>query len=403
MLIRERLTEEFRRKREDFAGHLREQDSQAEFYLAVLRQLETSSAAELSARLGAEECGAYPAESLAESGSFVFPFEIAWANHEEARDWAATILEKRTTFAADGSQLYVEKETSLPVGAVQVGWLENPHDASKPYEKNVRFELLAPHDLLVNQDESFDPATRVGERRFHAEAERLGQFLSKHRGWQERNERMPLALFDGTLLVSFALPKTILQKSFVQAMVNLVRHSRDVRVPIVGYIDRSFSHDLISMLECFSGCKPPGPNTLYDAALLNHRPANGVRVHENWGDRTAFCYSRRSGLADFKETSTGDPLVGFVFLRTTSGSTPARLDMPSWLLDDGLVNEVVDVVRAECVIGLGYPYVLEAADQAAVIGGADRDVFLRALQEFANREKLDFSVSRKDASKARRR
>ena len=46
---------------------------------------------------------------------------------------------------------------------------------------------------------------------------------------------------------------------------------------------------------------------------------------------------------------------------------------------------------------------LEAADQTAVISGRDREVFFRALQEFANRGKLDFSVARKDASKGRRR
>jgi hypothetical protein len=55
------------------------------------------------------------------------------------------------------------------------------------------------------------------------------------------------------------------------------------------------------------------------------------------------------------------------------------------------------------VIGLGYPYALEAADATAVITMRDREVFLGALQEFASREKLNFSVSRKSASKGRRR
>jgi hypothetical protein len=55
------------------------------------------------------------------------------------------------------------------------------------------------------------------------------------------------------------------------------------------------------------------------------------------------------------------------------------------------------------VIGLGYPYALETADQTAVITMRDREVFLGALQDFAAREKLNFSVSRKSASKGRRR
>jgi hypothetical protein len=82
---------------------------------------------------------------------------------------------------------------------------------------------------------------------------------------------------------------------------------------------------------------------------------------------------------------------------------PARIDIPAWVYEDGLLNELIDIVRAECVIGLGYPYAAETADQAAVISSADRDIFLRALQDMAAREKLGFSVSRKVASKGRRR
>ncbi|MGI8882860.1 MAG: DNA double-strand break repair nuclease NurA, partial [Pyrinomonadaceae bacterium] len=82
---------------------------------------------------------------------------------------------------------------------------------------------------------------------------------------------------------------------------------------------------------------------------------------------------------------------------------PARIDVPAWIYEQGLVEEVLDTIRAECVIGLGYPYALETADQTAVITMRDREIFLRALQDFANREKLNFSVSRKNASKGRRR
>ena len=124
---------------------------------------------------------------------------------------------------------------------------------------------------------------------------------------------------------------------------------------------------------------------------------------KNWGDRTPFCYSKRRGLDAFIDPQTQKSLVGFVYLQTTGDATPARLDVPSWIYEEGLLGEVLDTVRAECVIGLGYPYALETADQTAVITMRDREIFLRALQDFAVREKLDFSVSRKSASKGRRR
>ncbi len=122
-----------------------------------------------------------------------------------------------------------------------------------------------------------------------------------------------------------------------------------------------------------------------------------------WGDRTCFCYSKRRGLSAFIETETDKSIVGFTYLQTTSEGAPARLDIPSWVYEAELLDEVLDVVRAECVIGLGYPYALETADATAVITMRDREVFLAALQDFASREKLNFSVSRKSASKGRRR
>ncbi len=69
----------------------------------------------------------------------------------------------------------------------------------------------------------------------------------------------------------------------------------------------------------------------------------------------------------------------------------------------GLVEEVADTVRAECVVGNGYPYAIEAADQAALMTGRDREQFLRVVQDFAAEHRLDFRVSRKALSKGRRR
>lgn len=399
MLLRDKLRDELERKRDALADDLRDQAAMTSEYLEALSNFTNATDAEVADRLsGMTDCGAFPAEKANSDNALAVPFGIRWTNHEAARDWAAGILNRRTTFAADGSQLYAEKETTLPIGAVQIGWLENPHDGAKAYEKSVSFELLTPGDLLSGDEEPFDPSTRVGERRFHAEVERAGEFLSKHKGWQERGERMPLAFFDGTLLVSISLPRTTLQKSFVQAMVNLVRHSRDTRVPIIGYIDRSFARDLVTMVSLFAGAQLEAKGSVYDTALLRQKKALS-----NWGDRTRFFYSRRSGLAEYNEIESGRSLVGFVYLQTTGDGGPARLDIPSWIYDEGLLEELIDVVRAECVVGLGYPYPLEAADQAAVISNIDRDVFFRALQDLATREKLDFSVARKSASKARRR
>ncbi len=404
MLYHELLQNQLVEQRDDFVNFAVNQSAELSDYLDILREISSYTSEEIRQRIAhSDNVGGIPSAELDGGKSFAVGFGTSWNNHEEARNWADEILRDRTTFAADGSQLYAEKETSLPIGAIQIGWFENPHSATMPYEKNAHFEILSPQRLLEDSEEPLNPETRVGEARFHAEAKKVGDFLTKKKGWKERGERLPVAFFDGTLLVSFSLPQTDLQQSFVQTMINLVRLSRDVEVPVVGYVDRSFSRDILNLADAFNDRTTSKKQTLYDATILSAETSNYARILKNWGDRTCFCYSRRKGLESFIEPETDKSLVGFSYLQATANSNPARLDVPAWVFEAGLLNEVLDVVRAECIIGLGYPYALETADVTAVISTGDRQIFLGALQEFAVREKLNFSISRKGASKGRRR
>ncbi len=404
MLYRELLTNELQNQRNDFRSFAENQSSDLTAYLHVLYELQQTSSAEIDEKLAKREnTGAIVSPELDKHQTFSVNFVESWANHEEARNWASGILQNRTTFAADASQILPGRDISLPVAAIQVGWFENPHSPNQPYEKNAQFIVLSPKDLLENQAEPMNPETRVGEMRFHAEVERVGKFLLSKKGWQARGERMPLAFFDGTLLVSFSLPQTALQQSFLQAMVDLVKTSRETKVPLVGYVDRSYARDLLNMLDAFDDKNTSESQTLYDATILHSATPEIAQTLKFWGDRTCFCYSNRKGLSQFIDPNTDKSLVGFVYLQTTSDSAPARLDIPAWIYEENLLDEVLDTIRAECVIGLGYPYALETADATAVITARDREIFLKALQEFAGREKLNFTVSRKSASKGRRR
>ncbi len=404
MLFRELLQNELETQSDGFKRFAQEQTDDLRDYLDKLARLSNAGYADISSKLASiENVGALPSEEIERAENFAFAFDQTWANHEDARVWASEILSKRTTFAADGSQLFVEREVSLPVAAIQIGWFENPHDGAQGYEKNARFFVLSPEDLLKDQEEPVIPETRVGQRRFEAEVEKAKEFLIKKTGWQQRNERMPLAFFDGTLLISFALPRTDLQESFIKTMVELAELSRETKVPIIGYVDRSYARDLLGLLDAFHGARNANKRTVDDASLLHAAVSEGAPTLQNWGDRTVFCYSKRRGLSAFIDENTGKSIVGFCYLQTTSDNPPARIDVPAWIYEENLLDEVFDVIRAECVIGLGYPYALETADQTAVINLRDREVFLAALQGFAKKNNLDFRFSRKSASKGRRR
>ena len=397
MLYKELLTAELNQKSEGFRKFALEQTEDLSAYLDKLTRLCQKSHAEIVEVLQkTENYGACPADEFEASEKFSYLFNQNWKNHEEARRWAFEILQKRTTFAADGSQLFFEREVSLPVAAIQIGWFENPHCETQSYKKNAEFRVLAPEDLML-PDEPYIQETIVGLRRFEAEIAKVSEFLESKKDWQKRGERMPLAFYDNTLLLSISISSKDFEEDFIQKLVNLVKLSQKTRVPLVGYVDRSYARDLMTMLDIAVGEKRAFLKTLDDASILH------AFSLKNWGDRTPFCYSRRRGLDAFIDRQSGKSVVGFVYLQTTGDNVPARLDLPSWIYEEGILDEVLDVVRAECVIGLGYPYALETADQTAVITLRDREIFLQALQGFAKENNLNLRVSRKAASKGRRR
>lgn len=394
MLYRKLLSNELEKQREEFARFAESQAGDLDYYVKKLSRFAAKSSDDAYTILhDCADCGALPSREMNLANDFSLNFRELWNNHEEARRWAGGILQNRTTFAADGSQILLEREISFRVGGVQIGWFENPHDTDgKGYEKNAKFTIISPQDFIEGAD-SGRADSYVGERRFTAEIEKIKEFLHKKSDWKVKGERLPVAFYDGTLLLSV----TEFQRNITAQLVELARLSRDCQVPVIGYVDRSYACDLMTMLDSFEGQKPNLIKSLDDGSVLH---AGSLK---NWGDRTPFCYSRRAGLDVFVDDESGESLVGFVYLQTTAHNPPARLDVPAWIYEEDLLDEVIDVVRAECVVGLGYPYTLETADQTAVITVQDREIFLKALQDFAMREKLDFSVSRKAASKGRRR
>ena len=123
--------------------------------------------------------------------------------------------------------------------------------------------------------------------------------------------------------------------------------------------------------------------------------------HLRWGDRTPAMICARGdileGYGSYRES------VAFCYLQTSSTRPPARLEFPRWMLDDGILEPVLDVVRAEVIAGQGYPYAIETADAVAVITMQDRAEFYGLFQDFIERQGLKFTFSTKSVSKSRRR
>jgi len=402
MLYHSRLTRALEERRDEFVRFehaLRDEVGEA---AGRLRALSGRTAAEVAALAGSRT--SFPSDELDRARGVVLPFGRSWRSHEEARRWAVGALRGRTTFAADGSQVFPGREVSVPVAAVQVAWFENPHEPGGRYFKDIHFEVIPPGDLLEGNRAYESPEQVVGYKRFELEVRTICDFLERKRGWRARGERLPVAFLDGTLLISSRRKETevVFFEHYAAAAGELVRLSRESEVPVVGYIDHSYAPDLRDLLEALD--PGLGRNAVYDAQMLREPAGGHPPLLPSWGDRTIFWLCRRQNFSEqFFYDEEGRPLVGFVYLQTTGDGYPARLDVPAWVYDAGLLDEVVDAVRAECVVGNGYPYAVEAADEAAHMSARDREQFLRVVQDFAAGNDFDLRLSRKALSKNRRR
>jgi hypothetical protein len=393
MIFQNNLLDQLSRRRDEFISFDRKWRDDIARYARRLAAIGAEGFDEIRVRAATASGapGAIPSAEMMRALSTRLPFEPRWKSHEEARRWALDVLLERVTAASDGSQYIPGRDISLPVAAVQVAFFENPHTREGTYIKEARLSLVTPAEIMQSLT---DIDSLVGLRRFQEEVSAISEFLKKQRDWQTRARRVPVAFFDGTLLISYARPRNPVQDRYVQAVTDLIELSRETHVPVVGYIDHSYARDLVNLVETLGETR--SDYSIYDAQILR-------MLLKAWGDRTSFFYCEREGLRDDFLDESGDPLVGFCYLQTTADGMPARLDLPSWVFEAGLLDAVVNTVRAECVVGNGYPYALEAADAAAVITSEDRARVLRALQVFAEKENLAFRVSSKAASKVRRR
>ncbi len=388
-LVRSKVIEALESRREDFLTL----DEAFAGELAMLRtdgaELRRLTAAALWQSLGGldQAVGAFPTEEwdTTPPGAWWRPFTASVGDtHEAWRAWAMQTLTDVTTCAVDGSQIYPSSDWSIDVAAVQVGRFVNGH-AKGSYAKDLTFNAIPASELYDDQSQEYRPREKVDLMRFEAECHALLDWIERP---AEDDQR--LAIFDGSLIVSFAANPTYRQR-YVAAVVALLEASASHEVPVVGYIDASRARDLGTMIA--AAARTDQPRRVTDGVWLPDVP---------WGARTpAFISARKQGLEGYGSHVRA---IAFVYLRASSRRRPARLEFPHWVVEAGRTEWIIDVVRAEIVAQAdGYPYAVETADVLAVLTQADHDRFHSLFQEFADRNGLNAYLSGKSASKRRRR
>jgi hypothetical protein len=403
MLYNHKVLSAFEQKRSKFQAYqqdLQQQRTRLGDWLDQFCAYESAAMLDVLEQFGIPWPGAWPTAELDQATRLAIPFAQQWSNHVEARAWALITLKDRPVAAVDGSQIAPTKDYSAPVGAVQIGWYINYHRAGGSYLKDVAFEILAPDELLEdgaaadNPDSNY-PTQRVNLVRFVRECEKLCELMAEFA--DTHDEAKPLCFFDGSFIISFTgqmMPRHA--EPYLQAVRRLLACSERYRVPLIGFVDTSLSQDVVTLMETLQ--HQPDALRLTDGGLIKT-----AGLLPNWGDRTPlFLCARNDGLTQngraefYKE-------VAFTYIQLAMERPPARLELPRWMVESGRAEAIIDLVRAECVVGAGYPYVLETVDALAVISQQDRQRFFALFEQFAQKAGLTFTQTRKAASKLARR
>jgi hypothetical protein len=401
MIFREKIVRQLQIKREKFIAYEDSYQAEARQYLEALDRLSALPGGEVRRRVDLMETpGALPTAEFDAAPDLRMEFPHKWENHQEARHWAFNALLDHPTFAVDGSQIKPDGDLSVPVAAVQVGWFENRHTVDGRYTKDARFEVLTPEELIVEfNGDRVVSEQQINLRRFELEIETLCETMERLASTDGVDKNLPVALFDSSLVISFAdRLQAETQERHARAMLKLLRCSEKSGIPVVGYVDSSRARDLAHMLARYF--RLDDAKQIHDAGLLESRLP--------WGARTPMFICargsadrRQQGMLDlFEEYRRG---IGFVYLKSSATAPPARLEIPLWVLEHGILDQVIDLVVAEVIVGNGYPYVIQSADAAAVISSRDRDAFYAIFQHFARQQAIGLRISQKAASKGRRR
>ena len=315
-------------------------------------------------------------------------------NKQDVLSWKENILSDRLTVATDGSQIYQDKNLSLFFGAVQVAWFMNYHDETGKHIKDVDFELVLPDRENTNKNEGIGEFNQhIDFLRFSAEINKLCELMENLKDL--KFTKTPVFFFDGSMTISFE-KNNQRKKQYIACIERLIEVSERCEIPVVAYIDVSLASNLVNSLKyAFNLDTDDFGARLSDAALVKGFLKDG------WGNRTPLMhYLEKEGQNEILNE------IDFLYLNNSSRKQkPCRIELPSWIgRREGMLDEVIDVIMAESLVGNGYLYPIESADAAAVIQAKEKEIFYEYLQKFLKNNSEDIlALSAKLDSKKKRR
>jgi len=323
----------------------------------------------------------------------------------------AAVPPQCVVFASDGSQIVSDRHDIalcylLNVSRIVLRYGENAHAELSssamlsPPEEDIEQEAVGELTAIAGK--------RLGIRRQLAEFGALAEMVSV------ADQGVPAAaLFDGSLILWTLENEPEAFK--MEALETMHRHFDAVqaaRVPLLGYISRPASRDVVNSLRV-AHC--PHADANCDRHCPNRsrpRPhfvapdcagTEGVRDADLFaellceGERSAVFGSTSSILDAYKQHR-----VCFFYLHV--GTEIARCEIPQWVADD---PELLEEAHALCVDqarkGFGYPVALAEAHEQAIVRNAEKDAFFLLLERTMISSGQRAAQTQKNVSKRARR
>lgn len=331
-----------------------------------------------------ERLNTYSGARLLEPGKLIHPFSFNWKNRHDAIEWVDSVLSGVAVGAVDGSQIYSDKNYEIPLAVIQTSQILNRHTNDSDYKENTEAKIITPDEFESASVYSFG-SEYVDARRFALECDSIIQLMKAH--------YKPCVMLDGALILSHinVLNRNI-REIYIRAITRLLEASEKNRAPVIGFIDTTMPRDITLMIHFLFDLKK---SKLSDTHLFSHLL---------WGERTAAFLCDRDDRRGEEARSVLDNYgklrdqIAFFYMRVSNG-LPVRVEFPAWMYEEGMVDKIADIIRAECVIRSNYPDILMRAHEAAVIKMNEHDLFYGMLDNFCKAHGIRINKSAKNFHK----
>jgi len=278
----------------------------------------------------------------------------------------------------DGSQIYPDRHYNISCFLINIATIGLEYQNRNPsiIKKTEPF-LFTKWDTFSDQVQTNDI---VDTERFLLELESGLKTIEMH---QKKLEIPYIVFIDGPLTFWHLFNKSInFQEHFVKKYETLLKMYEEKKIPIVGYISKPRSKELMLVTKKYITYKniknpaPEGTNNITDSHLLSLflKPQHHTIFFSN-NKYVASCYIH-------------------------TGKEYARLEIPPWIFKDKKACDfVLSATLHQINNGFGYPTILSLAHEFSVIKESDRQLFIKTLHKILEKEGIEKQMSAKNISK----